>query len=150
MCVCVFLAKKNYTDLFDSISRFKIIYFRSRRWPPPAGTSWTKSQLVLRHLHDTAEARSWRSHVRSGVSSLTSRSCCLQSRKFETCHPAGCTQALEMLDRCDERKGDQVCRRLIFCLMKMLHRTPHAKRQGETLDYTLAACELKHNQQCGK
>jgi len=26
----------------------------------------------------------------------------------------------------------------------------HAKRQGKTLDYALAACELKHKQQCGK
>ena len=52
-----------------------------------------------------------------------------KGRIFETCHPAGCTQALEMLDRRDERKGDQVCRRLIFCLMKMLHRTRNGKER---------------------
>ena len=128
--IYVFIAKKTisiYLILFQVLRLY--IYFRSRRWPPPAGTSWTKSQLVLPHLHDTAEAKSWRSHVRSGVSSLTSRSCCLQGRIFETCHPAGCTQALEMLDRRDERKGDQVCRRLIFCLMKMLHRTRNGKER---------------------
>ena len=76
----------------------------------------------------SASARYSRGKVLA-VSSLTSRSCCLQGRIFETCHPAGCTQALEMLDRRDERKGDQVCRRLIFCLMKMLHRTRNGKER---------------------